>query len=335
MERHLSEAPNYQRTLLIVKPDGIEKGVVGELSRLISYNNLNITECVRKQLDRELAEKIYEEHKAKTIFKPIVDWTISSETLTMVVEGENAVNKVKFGIIGKYPDGLRGKYSDDWIRSVAHSADSIEAAEREIKIAQPLFEERRKNDSERFGNYTVFGLTGMSESGKSTVGKRFESKGVPRLKIKDIFNNVKKECRNEDKTLEEFVGIQEKRDSFNLWDGFLGSLNKELTNRQVNTASMESLYGFDFAKYLKYRMMDSFKITYVDIPEETRVLRQVQRRNLSSIEEARKLIQERDKVKAASGIPKMKEIADIVIDNSGTLEDLYETVDNIILRYKK
>jgi dephospho-CoA kinase len=82
-------------------------------------------------------------------------------------------------------------------------------------------------------------------------------------------------------------------------------------------------------------MMDSFKITYVDIPEETRVLRQVQRRNLSSIEEARKLIQERDKVKAASGIPKMKEIADIVIDNSGTLEDLYETVDNIILRYKK
>ena len=98
---------------------------------------------------------------------------------------------------------------------------------------------------------------------------------------------------------------------------------------------MESLYGFDFAKYLKYRMMDGFKLTYVDIPEETRIVRQMQRKNLSSIEEARKLIQERDKVKAASGIPKMKEIADIVIDNSGTLEDLYESIDNIILRYKK
>ena len=184
-------------------------------------------------------------------------------------------------------------------------------------------------DEKLFKGKTIFALTGMSECGKSTVGKYLELKGIPRLKIVRFFERVRDKL-SPGEELYGFIKKEEKRDPYSLWDTFINEILSEMKVRGVNKVSIESLYGGGLGPYLKQKLGNHFCLIYVDIPLEVRLQRQIQREGLSSLEEAKKILLPRDKVKADSGIPELKKISDEVIDNSGTLDDLYEKIDTII-----
>lgn len=324
---------SVENTLIIIKPDGIQKGLVGEVVAGLKNHGLEVVNVARIHLERTWVETLYKGEEGEIYFKDVVAWVSSAPVLFMKVQGQNAVNLVKWDIIGRYPNGIRGRHSENWIQNVAHSPDSHESAQRELKLAEEIFEMRKKEDRERFRGIKVFALTGMSESGKSTVGKYLDSKGIPRLKIGKIFERVKNR-QSPKLELDEFVKREEGKYPYALWDAFIDELMLVLEKEGVNMVSIESLYGSGFGSYLKQRMGDNFDIVYIDIPLEVRLRRQITREGLSSIEEAQKVLLPRDKIKADSGIPELRNIAVEIIDNSGTTEDLYRAVDEMVRKHK-
>lgn len=327
-------AKNKEETLVIVKPDAIAKGLVGLLIEKLEENGLRVLEAARVVLPSHTARDLYSGLEKERQFEAATKWIASAPVLLLKVEGPDAIVRVKYRIIGKYPSGIRGSYSEDSIKNVAHSATDAAAVERELKLLAPFFEEQRISYVRRFTGVTVFALTGMSESGKSTVGKYFASKGIPRLKIKSIFQEV---CRHlsPDETPEKLIAEKEKHDPYALWDEFIRELSSQVHNLGVKIASMESLYGDRFAAYLKLRMREHLCLMFVDIPIEIRLRRQMSREKLSSIEDAKKLLLPRDEVKRQSGIPRIKEISDEVIDNSDSIRDLYMELDRLIVHYSE
>ncbi len=324
---------SIQRTLVIVKPDGLAKGLVGQILHSLKMHNLIVIDSATSLLPRKLVEELYSLERSETYFAEVVEWVSSAPVLLLKVEGPDAVAKVKWQIIGRYPNGIRGQYSENWIKNVAHVPDSEESAKRELNLFEQTFENQRKVDEDLFRDKMIFALTGMSECGKSTIGKYLDSCGVPRLKIVRFFERVRDKWSPQS-GLYQFTGEEEKRNPYALWNAFLNELLMEMETRKVSRVSIESLYGGPFGPYLKYRMGDRFRIIYVDMPLEIRLQRQMQREGLATIEEAKEILLPRDKVKADSGIPALKDITDEIIDNSGTIESLYRTMDELIVRCK-
>jgi len=323
---------NIQQTLVIVKPDGLVKGLVGLILRGIQKHNLSVINSFKTKLSRDWVKKLYAGEEKEVYFEEIVQWVSSAPVLLLKVQGKDAVNTVKQNIVGRYPNGIRGQHSENWIKNVAHAPDSIKSAERELKLAEPIFKKREKVDAQRFNNKLVFALTGMSECGKSTVGKYLDFCGVPRLKIVRLFERIRDKWSPEEE-LYQFTAKEENRDPYALWDAFILELLFEMKTKKAAMVSIESLYGGGLGPYLKQKMTEHFCIVYVDIPLEIRLQRQIQREGLSTIEEAKTALLPRDEVKTASGIPQLKLIADEVIDNSGTLEDLYRLVDEMVAKH--
>lgn len=195
-----------------------------------------------------------------------------------------------------------------------------------------IFEKSKQMDEGRFKGKMIFALTGMSECGKSTVGKYLDSKGIARLKIVKLFEKVRDKWSPSEE-LYTFIKGQEKRDPYALWNAFIDELMAEMSCFNTNAVSIESLYGGGLGPYLKQRLGRHFCIVFLDIPLEVRLVRQMQHENLSDIESAKKYILSRDEVKKKSGISALKEIADEIINNSGALEELYRKIDQLVQKY--
>jgi nucleoside-diphosphate kinase len=322
---------SVEQTLIIVKPDGMAKGLVGQILRSLQEHNLRVVDQALFQLERGWAENLYGQERSEVYFTEVVEWVSSAPVLLLKIEGEGAIDLVKWRIIGRYPEGMRGQYSENWIKNVAHAPDSSESALHELQLTEPIFGRRRMMDKSRFSGKMVFALTGMSECGKSTVGKYLDSKGIARLKIVKLFEKVR-DKRSSDEELYTFVRRQEERDPYALWDAFTDELVAEMDYLNVNAVSIESLYGGGLGPYLKQKLGQHLCIIFLDIPLEVRLVRQMQRENLPDIEDAKKLLLPRDEVKEKSGIPALKEIASEVVDNSGTLEELYRKIDQLVQR---
>lgn len=324
---------SVQRTLIIVKPDGLAKGLVGQILHSLKTHNLIVINSATALLPRQWVEELYKFEHNEPYFTEVVKWVSSSPVLFLKIEGPNAIARVKWQIIGRYPNGIRGQYSENWIKNIAHVPDSEESAERELNLSEQIFENRRKTDEDLFRDKMIFALTGMSECGKSTVGKYLDSRGIPRLKIVRFFERVRNKWSLQSE-LYQFTDEEERRNPYALWDAFLKELLAEMETRKVSQVSIESLYGGPLGPYLKRRIGDRFRIIYIDIPLEIRLQRQMQREGLATVEEAKEILLPRDQVKADSGIPALKKIADEVVDNSGTIESLYRAIDEIVARCK-
>ncbi len=128
-----------QREFVMIKPDGVARGLVGEIIRRIEAKGLKVVALEMKTLDRETAEELYAEHKDKPFFEDLVEYVTSGPVVAMVVEGGDAVKAVR-NLIGATdpveatPGSIRGDFALDIGRNVVHAADSPEAAEREIKV---------------------------------------------------------------------------------------------------------------------------------------------------------------------------------------------------------
>jgi len=128
-----------QRTFVMVKPDGVMRGLVGEIVARIERKGLRIVAMKMMRIPRSLAERHYVEHLGKKFYEPLLKYITSGPVVAMVVEGEEAVATIRF-IVGKTnpmeasPGTIRFDYGMQVGRNIIHASDKPETAEREIGL---------------------------------------------------------------------------------------------------------------------------------------------------------------------------------------------------------
>lgn len=129
-------------TLLIVKPDGVRRGLVGEVLRRVESKGLEIEALRMERIDRATAEEHYGEHRDKPFFGELVDFITSGPVVLAKVTGEDAIS-VSRTLIGPTnpvdapPGTIRGDLATLITENVAHGSDSAESAVRELKLFFP------------------------------------------------------------------------------------------------------------------------------------------------------------------------------------------------------
>lgn len=131
-----------ERTLVLIKPDGVERKLIGEIISFYEKKCLNIIGLRMIKASRELAEKHYEEHKGREYFDNLINYITEDKLCALVLEGVNAVDLVRRINGDKDPlksdmGSIRGRFSCEKTRNLVHASDSVENAEREIKIWFP------------------------------------------------------------------------------------------------------------------------------------------------------------------------------------------------------
>ncbi len=128
-----------ERTFVMVKPDGVQRGLIGEVISRLERKGLKIVAMKMLRIPKEMAETHYAEHREKPFFGALVSYITSGPVVAMVVEGKSAVSVVR-NLVGKTnpveaaPGTIRGDLAMDIGRNVVHASDSPESAEREISI---------------------------------------------------------------------------------------------------------------------------------------------------------------------------------------------------------
>jgi nucleoside-diphosphate kinase len=131
-----------ERTLVLVKPSGVARGLVGEVISRIERRGLIIRVARMLMVTRDMAERHYAEHKGKDFYPDLVEHISSAPIFAMVVEGPEAVRIVRMMMgatnpLDAAPGTVRGDFGLDVRRNVVHSADSVTSADREIAIFFP------------------------------------------------------------------------------------------------------------------------------------------------------------------------------------------------------
>jgi nucleoside-diphosphate kinase len=131
-----------ESTLLIVKPDGVRRGLVGEVLRRVEDKGLSIAELRMMTIGRELAERHYAEHVEKPFFDELVAFITSGPVVVARIEGERAI-EIWRTIMGPtnpvaaQPGTIRGDLATLITENVVHGSDSGESAERELSLFFP------------------------------------------------------------------------------------------------------------------------------------------------------------------------------------------------------
>lgn len=128
-----------ERTYVMVKPDGVQRGLIAEVISRFERRGLKIVGMKMLQIPRELAEEHYGEHKGKPFFDALVEYITSGPVVAMVLEGKNAIAAVRemMGATDPQkaaPGTIRGDFGLDIGRNVVHGSDSPASAEREINL---------------------------------------------------------------------------------------------------------------------------------------------------------------------------------------------------------
>ncbi len=126
-----------ERTLIILKPDSVARGLTGEILRRFELRGMKIVGMKFMQVSRELAEKHYDVHKGKGFFEGLVGYITMGPVVVAVLEGANAVEAAR-NTIGKTKPNesgagtIRGDYALDITRNLIHGSDSVDNAKIEI-----------------------------------------------------------------------------------------------------------------------------------------------------------------------------------------------------------
>ena len=131
-----------ERTLVLIKPDGVRRGLTGEVLARIERKGLRIAAMDLRTVGRDLAETHYAEHAGKPFYGSLVEFITSGPLVALVAEGPRAIeafralagatDPVKAG-----PGTIRGDYALEVQDNIVHGSDSPDSAEREIKIFFP------------------------------------------------------------------------------------------------------------------------------------------------------------------------------------------------------
>jgi nucleoside-diphosphate kinase len=128
-----------ESSLLIVKPDGVRRGLTGEVLRRVEMKGLRVTALRMIEIDRALAERHYGEHKEKPFFGELVTFITSGPVVIARVEGEEAITALRT-LMGPTnpttapPGTIRGDLATVITENVVHGSDSPASAERELAL---------------------------------------------------------------------------------------------------------------------------------------------------------------------------------------------------------
>ena len=128
-----------ERTFVMIKPDGVQRGLVGEIISRFEIKGIKLVAMKFVSVSRELAEKHYEVHRGKPFFEPTVKYITSSPVVAMVLEGNNAIEMVR-SMMGKTDPQqaamgtIRGDYGQFIGRNIVHGSDSKGTADFEINL---------------------------------------------------------------------------------------------------------------------------------------------------------------------------------------------------------
>lgn len=128
-----------ERTLVLVKPDGMQRGLAGEIIARYERRGLKIVAMKLMQVDRGLAERHYAEHQGKPFFPGLVEYITSSPVVAAVLEGPSAIQAVRdtngaTDPIKAAPGSIRADFGMEKGRNLVHASDSPESAEREVGL---------------------------------------------------------------------------------------------------------------------------------------------------------------------------------------------------------
>ncbi len=131
-----------ERTLVLVKPDGVERGLVGEVLSRIERKGFRIVALQMRVLERAVAEEHYGEHKDKPFFGDLVDFITGGPLVAAVIEGPEAIAswRTMMGATNPAnaaPGTIRGDLATETQMNVTHGSDSPESAAREIALFFP------------------------------------------------------------------------------------------------------------------------------------------------------------------------------------------------------
>jgi nucleoside-diphosphate kinase len=128
-----------EQTLVLVKPDAMARGLAGEILGRFERRGLVVRAARLVRVDRELAERHYEEHKEKPFFPELVEFITSGPTLALVLEGESAIPVVRTTMgatnpAESAPGTIRGDLALAMPDNLVHGSDAPESARREIEL---------------------------------------------------------------------------------------------------------------------------------------------------------------------------------------------------------
>lgn len=128
-----------EKSLVLIKPDAVERNIIGEIISRYEENDLKIVDLKMKKISKEFAYKHYEEHIGKGFFKELIEFITRSSLCALILEGENAIERIR-GINGSSKlenakEGtIRKLYATSSTENCVHASDSQESAKREINL---------------------------------------------------------------------------------------------------------------------------------------------------------------------------------------------------------
>ncbi len=130
------------RTLILVKPDAFERGLTGEIIARFERKGLQIVALKRMTVERDLAERHYEEHREKPFFGELVDFITGGPLVAMVLEGQESVSAARQVIGATNPleaaaGSIRGDFALEVQTNLVHGSDSADSARRETELFFP------------------------------------------------------------------------------------------------------------------------------------------------------------------------------------------------------
>lgn len=128
-----------EKTFIMIKPDGVARGLMGEIIGKIEKKGFKITKAKLITPDIDTAENHYIEHVGKLFYKNLIDFITSGRVMAMEVEGEDVIQVMRLIVGDKdpkiaLPGTIRGDFAHTTSKNIVHASDSIESAQRELEI---------------------------------------------------------------------------------------------------------------------------------------------------------------------------------------------------------
>lgn len=130
---------NAERTFVMIKPDGVQRRLIGKVLQRIEESGLKIVAMKFLRVSTKMAERHYEIHKGKPFYEGLIKYITSGPVVAMVVEGENAIENIR-KMVGAtdpkkaQPGTIRGDYAQHIGRNIIHASDGKETARKEIAL---------------------------------------------------------------------------------------------------------------------------------------------------------------------------------------------------------
>lgn len=145
-----------ERSLVIIKPDGVQRGLVGEIISRLERRGLRLVAMKFVSVSKELAEQHYAVHKGKSFYEPLVSYITSGPVVVMVWEGSQAIEAIRQTVgatnpTAAAPGSIRADFGMDIGRNLIHASDSLETAAFELGLwFQPAEIVEWRRDGERW-----------------------------------------------------------------------------------------------------------------------------------------------------------------------------------------